>query len=143
MSKLLPVVLVATALLLGQAENQNLAIAGTCWGNNCPPPPLGFVPGQRINVEVINQSGVTVLLAEKIEGTDAIPIRPGQALRFRRWPATEPNFSLVFWSSVSRILTARLSQPNPDTLRVVLISGGRIPGDRTIYILNDGRVMLF
>ncbi|HBE36940.1 MAG TPA: hypothetical protein DD990_38050, partial [Cyanobacteria bacterium UBA11368] len=70
-------------------------------------------------------------------------IRAGHALRFRRWMATEPNFSLVFWSEVSRILTARLSQPNPDTLRVVLISGGRIPGDRTIYILNDGRVMLF
>lgn len=143
MSKVLPVVLVATALLLGSAENQNLAIAGTCAGASCPPPPLGFVPGQRINVEVVNQTGVTVLLAEKIEGTDAIPIRPGQALRFRRWPATEPNFSLVFWSSVSRILTARLSKPNADTLRVVLISGGRIPGDRTIYILNDGRVMLF
>ncbi|MFB2978113.1 hypothetical protein [Microseira sp. BLCC-F43] len=143
MSKLLPVVLVATALLLGRAENQNLAIAATCAGASCPPPPLGFVPGQRIDVEVVNQTGVTVLLAEKVAGTDAIPIRPGQALRFRRWPATEPNFSLVFWSTISRILTARLSKPNPDTLRVVLISGGRIPGDRTIYILNDGRVMLF
>ena len=137
------IVLVATALLFGNAELPMKAIAGTCAGASCPPPPLGFVPGQRIDVEVVNQTGVTVLLAEKIEGTDAIPIRPGQALRFRRWPATQPNFSLVFWSSVSRILTARLSKPNADTLRVVLISGGRIPGDRTIYILNDGRVMLF
>ena len=143
MSKLLSIMLLATALFFGNAKFPMRALADTCAGASCPPPPLGFVPGQRINVEVVNQTGVTVLLGEKIEGTDAIPIPPGQVLKFRRWPATEPNFSLVFWSSVSRILTARLSQPHPDTLRVVLISGGRIPGDRTIYILNDGRVMLF
>ena len=144
MSKLLPAILVATALLFTHAENQNLAVAGTCAGRSCPPPPLGFVPGQRVDVEVVNETTNTiVLLAEKVGGTDAIPLRPGQMLRLRRWPATEPNFSLVFWSRISRVLTARVSKPNDETLRVVLRSGGQIPGDRTIYIKDDGRVMVF
>lgn len=52
MSKLLPVVLVATALFLSQAERAQIAIAGTCAGRSCPPPPIGFIPGQRVDVQV-------------------------------------------------------------------------------------------
>jgi hypothetical protein len=142
MYKFLPSVLVATAILLNHTEQINPAIAGTC-ASKCPPPPLGFVPGQRVDVEVINKTGSLVLLSEKVGGTDAIAIQPEQVLKLRRWPATEPNFSLMFWSQRERILTARLSKPDAQTLRVVLISGGVLGGDRSLYILDDGRVVLF
>lgn len=141
MSKLLPVILVATALLFSYSERPNTAIAGTC-ASKCPPPPLGFVPGQRVDVVVMNRTGRTVYLVEKVAYTDAIPLAPGYMVRFRRSTATEPNFSMVFWDPMSFTITARISKPNEDTLRVVLVPGGN-PGDRSLYIYDDGRVSVF
>jgi hypothetical protein len=143
MFKVISILLVVTTLLLNYIQHPKQAIAGTCAGRSCPPPPIGFIPGQRVDVQVINFTNSPILLAEKVGGTNVIPIAPGQTLILRRWLATEPNFSLVFWSQIPRILTARVSKTNPDTLRVALISGGEIPGDRTIYIKDDGRVTVF
>ncbi|MCL1475157.1 hypothetical protein [Argonema antarcticum] len=141
MSKLLPATLVAISLLLNCTQSLHPAIAGTC-ASKCPPPPLGFVPGQLVNVEVVNRTASIVLL-EKVQGTDAFPLRPGQEVRFQRWTGTEPNMSVVFWDATALPLLTRVSKPNDDTLRIELRPGGRPPGDRTIYILNDGRVTVF
>ena len=134
-------VLVAVSLLLGYTESPNLTLAGTC-ASKCPPPPLAFVPGQLVNVEVVNRTASIVLL-EKVQDTDAFPLRPGQEVRFQRWTGTEPNMSVVFWDATALPLLSRVSKPNDDTLRIELRPGGRPPGDRTIYILNDGRVTVF
>lgn len=141
MSKLLPTVLVVTALLLSHTKGNLPAKAGTC-ASKCPPPPLGFIPGQRINVQVVNRTGGVILLFEKVQGPTGIPLRPGQELRFRRWTATEPNLSLMFWDVTSQSFLAVTSKPNADTLRIELRPGGRL-SDRTLYILDDGRVTVF
>jgi len=141
MSKLLPATLVAISLLLNCTQRLHPAIAATC-ASKCPPPPLAFVPGQRINFQVVNATA-SIVLVEKVEGTSAIPIRPGQEVRFQRWTGTEPNMSVVFWDATALPLLTRVSKPNDDTLRIELRPGGRPPGDRTIYILNDGRVTVF
>lgn len=138
---LFPAVLVAVSLFLGYTERLTPMLAGTC-ASKCPPPPLGFVPGQLVNVEVVNRTASIVLL-EKVQGTDAFPLRPGQEVRFQRWTGTEPNMSVVFWDATALPLLTRVSKPNDDTLRIELRPGGRPPGDRTIYILNDGRVTIF
>lgn len=142
MSKLLPAVLIITALLLSSAERPQRAIAGTCAGASCPPPPLGFIPGQRIDVEVVNQTA-SIVLFQRVSGTDTVPLRPGQELRFERWTGTTPNLSMVFWDPTALPLIARVSKPNPDTLRIELRPGGRPPGDRALYIFNDGRVSVY
>ncbi|MBD2181398.1 hypothetical protein H6S82_05230 [Planktothrix sp. FACHB-1355] len=141
MSKLLSAVLVVTGVFLNYAEHPQLTLAGTC-ASKCPPPPLGFIPGQRVNIQVVNRTSSIVLL-EKVQDTDAFPLRPGQEVRFQRWTGTEPNLSVVFWDATGLSLVTRLSKPDEDTLRIELRPGGRPPGDRSIYILNDGRVTVF
>lgn len=131
----------AVSVLLGYGEHPQLTLAGTC-ASKCPPPPLEFLPGQRVNIQVVNRTGSIVLL-EKVQDTDAFPLRPGQEVRFQRWTGTEPNLSVVFWDATGLSLVTRLSKPDEDTLRIELRPGGRPPGDRTIYILNDGRVTVF
>lgn len=134
-------VLVAVSLILNCNQRLHPAIAGTC-ASHCPPPPLEFIPGQLVNIQVINRTASIVLL-EKVAGTSAIPIRPGQEVRFERWTGTEPNMSVVFWDATALFLEARVSKPDADTLRIELRPGGRDPSDRSVYILNDGRVVVF
>lgn len=131
----------AVSLFLGYTDRANPVLAGTC-ASKCPPPPLEFIPGQLVNIQVVNRTASLVLL-EKVAGTSAIPIRPGQEVRFPRWTGTEPNMSVVFWDATSLLLEARVSKPDADTLRIELRSRGTPPGDRSVYILNDGRVAVF
>lgn len=118
-----------------------VALAGTCAGASCPPPPLGFIPGQFINFEVVNRTGVIVQL-QNVPRTPVLFLSPGQEVRFPSQAATEPNLSSLYWDATPYLLRARLSKPRPNTLRVEIIPGG-IPGDRALYIRDDGRVIIF
>ena len=141
MSKLLPVALLATAVLFSATENSQTAIAGTC-ASKCGPKPIQFTPGQLINVEVTNLTSSIVLL-EKVQGTDAIPLYPGKTLYLERGGGTNPNFSAVFWDQTALPLRAIITQPQSKTLRIELRPGSRPPGDRSVYVRNDGRVAIF
>ncbi|MEP0817416.1 MULTISPECIES: hypothetical protein [Trichocoleus] len=146
MAKLLPTVLLAPALmtatlLFSQTQAISPAWAGTC-ASRCGPKPLQFTPGQRVSVEVVNQTA-SLVQVQKVFGTDPVPMRPGQELKFVQGGGTEPNISVYFWDETALPLQARLSQPNPKTLRIEIRPGGRPPGDRSVYLLNDGRVAIF
>ncbi|MEW5856061.1 MAG: hypothetical protein AB1861_01545 [Cyanobacteriota bacterium] len=141
MSKFLPVVLVATAFTVGAAARLQPALAGTC-AAKCPPAPLQFVPGQRITYEVVNLTSSLVQM-QKVVGTDPIPLNPGQVVSFARGGSTDPNLSLLMWDATGLPLGMRLSKPNPRTLRIEVRPGGRPPGDRTIYLRDDGRVAVY
>lgn len=138
MSKPLAIALITT--LLTQAPLQATPV-GTC-ASNCGPGPIEFVPGQQVRIEVRNQTASLILL-ERVQGTDPIPLRPGQTVSYFGWGGTKPNVSIVFWDATSLPLIARLSQPKATTLRINLVPGGRPPGDRSVYINNNGRVSLF
>lgn len=141
MSKLIPSILIATSVLMGQAYVPSSSLAGTC-ASKCPPKPLQFIPGQSITVEVVNQTA-SIIEFQKVYGTNSVPMRPGQSLRFNRGGGTDPNISVFFWDVTALPLAARLSQPDSQTLRIELRPGGRPPGDRSVYVLNDGRVAIF
>ena len=146
MAKLLPTLLLApalmvTTLLFSQTQAVSPALAGTC-ASRCGLKPLQFTPGQRVSVEVVNQTASLVQF-QKVLGTDPVPMRPGQELKFAQGGGTEPNISVYFWDETALPLQARLSQPNPKTLRIEIRPGGRPPGDRSVYLLNDGRVAVF
>lgn len=151
MSKLLPGILVAFALLLGQTEPHKQAIAGTCaagpsvtpkGGSNCGPQPVQFVPGQRITVEIANFTSSIVEL-QNVPDTDPVPVNPGQVRSFIRGGSTEPNFSLVMWDANGLPVRANILKPEARTLRIEIRPGGRPPGDRTVYLKDDGRVAVF
>ena len=118
-----------------------IALAGTCAGRSCPPPPLGFTPGQWINYEVVNRTGVIVEL-QNVPRTPVLFLRPGEQVRFSSQAATEPNLSSLYWDAAPYLLRARLSKPSANTLRVEIMPGG-LPGDRALYIRDDGRVVIF
>ncbi|WP_427157651.1 hypothetical protein ACQFX9_18930 [Aliinostoc sp. HNIBRCY26] len=141
MFKKLPVVLVAATLLVTSLGDSHTSLAGTC-ASNCGPRPLQFTPGQRIRLEVVNNTSNIVEL-ERIQGYRPISLRPGQKLQFSQEDNTGQNLSLVFWDEAGSALQAVVSKPNLATLRVEIRPTWRYPGDRSIYILNDGRVSVF
>ena len=143
MYKLLPVLLVTTTLFIGMTERYPIATAGTCVaGSSCGQQPIKFIPGQRITVEVVNLTQRVVQL-QKIAGTNPVIIRPGQVLSFGRGGRTEPNFSVVVWDAIGVPLKVNILKPEARTLRIEVRPGGRPPGDRSIYLKDDGRVAVF
>ncbi|YAF94495.1 MAG: hypothetical protein AB3A66_18075 [Nodularia sp. CChRGM 3473] len=141
MSKLISASLLATALLLTSAHDSNITLAGTC-ASQCGPRPIQFTPGQHIRVQVVNHTPRLITL-QKPSTTDPIFLRPGQELQLEHGDGTQPNISLVFWDETGRSLQANVSKPNFGTLQVEFRPTWRTPGDRSVYILNDGRVDVF
>ena len=143
MFKILPTVLVVTGLLIGITPSDRMATAGTCVAaSSCGRQPLQFTPGQRITVEVINQTRNVVQL-QKITGTEPVALRPGQEMSFVRGGKTDPNFSVALWNAMGVPLKVNLLKPEAKKLRIEVRSGGRPPGDRTIYLQDDGRIAVF
>ncbi|MBD6614482.1 hypothetical protein FNW02_00990 [Komarekiella sp. 'clone 1'] len=141
MLKLVPVTLIATVLSLALIDNPSATLAGTC-ASKCGSRPVQFIPGQRVRLEVVNTTSGLVKL-EKLQGTTPIPLQPGQKLRLEQGDGTQPNVSLVFWDETGLPLQAIVSKPNFGTLRLEIRPGNSYPGDRSLYILNDGRVNVF
>lgn len=140
MSKLLSVTLIAAALLTS-TQHLSPTFAGTC-ASKCGSPPLQFTPGKHIRLQVLN-STPRIIKLEKIRGTNAITLQPGQKLQLDQGDGTEPNVSLVFWDDTGLSLQAIVSKANFATLRVELRPTWRFPGDRSVDILDDGRVNVF
>ncbi len=141
MSKLLPCALAAVAFLITSTNHPNTTLAGTC-ASKCGPHPIQFTPGQSIRLEVVNRTSGFVKL-ERIQGTEPIPLRPGQELQFMQEEDGQNIMSLVFWHEMGLPLQAVVSKPNFGTLRLELVPGKRNPGDRSLYLLNDGHVSVY
>lgn len=141
MSKILPFALAAVTVLITSTNHHSATLAGTC-ASKCGPRPIHFTPGQSVRLEVVNRTLGLVKL-EKIQGTDPIPLRPGQELQFVQGDEIQPNISLVFWDEMGLPLQAIISKPNFATLRVELRPGKRNPGDRSLHMLNDGHVNVY
>ncbi|MBD2440160.1 hypothetical protein [Nostoc sp. FACHB-110] len=138
MSKLVSALLITATLLLTASSHSDISLAGTC-ASKCGKAPLQFTPGQRIRVLIINNTP-RVLKIQKPSITDPISLNPGQNLKLDQLEGTEPNTSLVFWDETGRSIQANLSKPNLSTLRVELRPTWRVPGDRSVYIQDDGRI---
>ncbi|RUT04655.1 hypothetical protein DSM106972_042240 [Dulcicalothrix desertica PCC 7102] len=137
-SKIVSSTIIATTLLLGINNYPNLAVAQTC-ASKCGRRPLQFVPGQLVRVEVVNRTP-RVLALQKSEFSESIAIQPGQTIKFEQVRLTEPNISLLFWDDTGRSLSASLSKLNASTLRVELRPNWRQPGDRSVYVRDDGMI---
>ncbi|WP_138506026.1 hypothetical protein [Nostoc sp. PA-18-2419] len=141
MFKSLSFALIAFSVLTASINNPNVTLAGTC-ASKCGPRPIQFTPGQHIQVEVVN-STPNLIKIQKPSGTDAISLNPGQKLNLEQIEGTEPNTSLIFWSEKGLSLQAIVSKPNFGTLRLELRPTWRSPGDRSLYIMDDGRINVF
>ena len=118
------------------------AWGGTCVaGVDCPPPPVQFVPGQTIRVEIINLTD-TLLSMEKLQGEPPTDVIPGQLLVLATGGNSINNLSLLFWDNRGSILTLRPVKINETTLRIEIRAGIQPPGDRSVYLRDDGRVLI-
>ncbi|GAB1543979.1 hypothetical protein NUACC21_66550 [Scytonema sp. NUACC21] len=133
--------LLATTLFLGAANQSNLTLAGTC-ASKCGLQPIEFTPGQHVRIEVLNATP-RLIKVEKPYGVGQLILRPGQRIQLEQGDGTEPNVSVVFWDNTGLPLKAIVSKPNFGTLRVELRPSWQSPGDRTVYIRDDGRVNVF
>ena len=143
MYKVLQTALVVAFFVINFEAHYYPATANTCVAaTSCGRQPLQFVPGQRITIEFVNLTESVVQL-QKLYGTDPLPISPGQVLSFVRGGSTDPNFSVVFWDAIGLPLKVNILKPEARTLRIEVLPGGRPPGDRSVYLKDDGRVAVF
>ncbi len=141
MVKLIAATLIATAFLLTSTNASQVTLAGTC-ASNCGARPMQFTPGQRIRIQVVNRTP-RLLKLQKPATTDTISLQSGEELILEHGHGTTPNISLVFWDDTGLSIKANVSKPNFGTLQVELRPNESFPGDRSVYILNDGRVDVF
>ncbi|MEM8603570.1 MAG: hypothetical protein AAGF24_07015 [Cyanobacteria bacterium P01_H01_bin.121] len=128
------------ALIAGVGADARLlpAQAGTC-ASNCGPAPLSFVPGDYVEVTITNLTNSLIEVQEP-GGTDSIPVYPGRRILLPRLTTTRENASLVFWDVLGLPLRAQLQKSGTNRLTVELLPGYRPPGDRAVYLRDDGRV---
>jgi hypothetical protein len=138
MYKLASAGLIAATLLL---SSSNSTFAGTC-ASRCGPPPLQVKPGQYIRVQVVNKTYGTLKI-EDVQARKHKTLESGKQLQFDIEGATEPNLSILFWDENGKSLRGVVSRPNPWMLRLEIRPNNRYPSDRSLYILNDGRVNVF
>jgi hypothetical protein len=116
------------------------ATAQTC-ASQCAPKPIQFQTGQRIEVQVENRTRSKIMM-ENTQGDRAIELQPGQKIKFYRGGSTDPNLSVAFWETTETPLNLALSKPKPNLLQIEVRFARQAPGDRALYITNDGTIQL-
>ncbi len=117
-----------------------MAQAGTC-ASNCGPKPIRFTPGQAVKVEVINKTASIILLQE-VAGSDPIPVAPSRSFQLTRRGGTVDNSSVVFWDAAGFPVKVKVSQPQGNMLRLEVMPEFDPPGDRSVYLRDDGSVSI-
>lgn len=117
------------------------AAAQTCTAR-CGSRQIQFTPGQRIRIQVVNRTPYAVQV-EHIAGTEAVLLAPDAVLNGDPHFGTRPNASIVFWEDTALPVRAILFRPESNALQIELVPGRYGPGDRTVYINDDGRVVIF
>jgi hypothetical protein len=137
-SKIVSTAIIATALVVGITNDPSLTSAQTC-ASKCGKRPIHFTPGKLVIIQVVNKTP-RVLGLQKSELSNSIAIQPRQTITFNQVRLTEPNVSLLFWDDTGRALSASLHKVDAATLRVELQPNWRQPGDRSVYMRDDGMI---
>lgn len=132
---------VGISVLIGLGGFAPPGIAQHCIAN-CSSRQIQFTPGEHIRVWVVNRTS-SLVQVEQIYGTDPIALLPSQAVEVDPNFGTRPNASLVIWDETSLPIRTILFRPETNTLRIEVLPGGRPPGDRSVYIEDDGKVRVF
>lgn len=109
---------------------------------NCRSDQVQFTPGDPLSVEVINRSSVLISV-QQVPLTGEVSLRPGQSIRLGFNWGTTPNVAIRFWNPDQEPLRAYLFRPADRTLQVEIRDLPYQLGDRSIYIQNDGRVIIY
>jgi hypothetical protein len=109
---------------------------------NCRSGQIRFTPGDRISVEVVNLSIATVAV-EQVPLRGPLTLVPGTSTQLGFGWGTKPNLSMFIWSlQEDQPIRYRLSRLGDTTLGVEVVSAPSEPSDRSIFIQNDGSVII-
>ncbi|MFM7424516.1 MAG: hypothetical protein ACKO7W_05905 [Elainella sp.] len=128
-------------LVVGTSGLLQPGLAQPCT-SNCGSRQIQFTPGERVRVSVVNRTS-SLVQVEQIYGTSPVALLPSQEIEVDPNFGTRPNASLVVWDETDLPLKVRLFRPTANSLRIEVLPGGRPPGDRSIYIEDDGKVRIF
>jgi hypothetical protein len=117
------------------------ALAQNCVAN-CRSDQMQFTPGDRLQVVVVNQTGVVVKV-EQVPMIAPYTLAPQQSATMGFNWGTTPNISIRFWNPDREPLRAYLYKVSEQELRIELRPFPRQFSDRSIYIQNDGRVLIY
>jgi hypothetical protein len=128
------------------------ALVGGAWGvpraaqavncvYRCQSDEIQFLPGQVLQLEVINRTQGRVKL-ERVLGFRPYLMRPGQTLLLRTQVGGGPDLSMVFWDEDHLPIQVMLHRPSSDRLQVELLPSGSFT-DRAVHVVNDGRVLIY
>lgn len=126
------------AIILGIAPLPALAQPCT---SGCQSGQIQFIPGDRITVQIVNRSHGAIGL-EQTPITGPRTLRPGEELELGFGWGTTPNISILFWALQDRAIRFRLGRPEPKILSVEVYSAPSEPSHRSIFVENDGRVVI-
>jgi hypothetical protein len=132
---------IGAGLVIGLGHVVLPGLAKPCTAN-CSSRQIQFTPGERIQVSVVNRTS-SLVQVEQIYGTNPIALLPDQEVAVDPNFGTRPNASVVVWDETDLPLQVRLFRPETNSLRIEVVPGGRPPGDRSIYIEDDGKVKIF
>jgi hypothetical protein len=116
------------------------ALAQNCT-ENCPSGQIQVTPGDRISVQIVNSSSVTVAV-EQVPLRGPITLPPGARTQLGFGWGTTPNLSMFIWALTDQPIRYRLGRTGDTTLTVEVVAAPSEPSDRSIYIENDGRVTI-
>lgn len=135
-SSLISIGCVISLAVLGLGQEP--ALAQTCI-ENCGSGQIQFTPGDRISVEVVNLSNVTVA-AEQVPLLGPITLPPGASTMLGFGWGTTPNLSMFIWALEDQPIRYQLGRLDDTTLLVEVVTAPSEPSHRSVYIENDGRV---
>ena len=138
LSSLIPLGCAIGLMVLGLGQEP--ALAQNCV-ENCRSGQIQFTPGDRISVEVVNLSRVTVA-AEQVPLIGPLTLPPGTSTTLGFGWGTTPNLSMFIWALEDQPIRYQLGRLDDTTLLVEVITAPSEPSDRSIFIKNDGRVVV-
>jgi len=109
---------------------------------NCRSDQIQFTPGDPVAIEVINQT-LRPIQVEQVPMIAPARLLPGDTLRLDFGWGTKPNISIVFWSESDRPFKAYLFRPEETSLQIQIRPFAYGPSDRSVDILDDGRVLIY
>lgn len=125
---------------LGLVAAPGMAEGGTCVAeSSCFSQRIQFTPGEFINVKVANHTSGLIRL-EYIQGGDPIVINPGEEYPFLWGNTGDFNMSLVIWDETEVPLSFQPIQVNDRQLLLEIYPYYETPGDRAIYLKDDGQL---
>ncbi|NJN75996.1 MAG: hypothetical protein HC796_07020 [Synechococcaceae cyanobacterium RL_1_2] len=116
------------------------AAIGTCVAQtSCFNRRIQFTPGDFVNVKVVNYTAGLIRL-EYIQGGDPMIINPGEEYPFLWGSTADFNMSLVIWDETEVPLSFRPIQTSDRQLLLEIYPHYETPGDRSIYLKDDGQL---